>query len=98
MKILDYCLNEYVALSMKEFGLNPIHYVSLPGYSFECWPITKGVSLETKQDKQTLDDFIAAKRGGIHSIMGDRYVIIKSNDEVIITGMWRSMTGCPSGT
>ena len=34
VEILDYCMNEYAKLSMKEFGLNPLHYVSLPGYSF----------------------------------------------------------------
>ena len=28
MEILDYCMNEYVKLSMKEFKLNPLHYVS----------------------------------------------------------------------
>ena len=37
VEILDYCMNEYVKLSMKEFRLNPLHYVSLPGYSFDCW-------------------------------------------------------------
>ena len=25
VEILDYCMNEYVKLSMKEFGLNPLH-------------------------------------------------------------------------
>ena len=37
VETLDYCMNDYVKLSMKEFGLNPLHYVSLPGYSFDCW-------------------------------------------------------------
>ena len=36
VEISDYCMNEYVHLVMKEFGLNPLHYVSLPGYSFDC--------------------------------------------------------------
>ena len=31
VEILDYRMNEYVQLSMKEFKLNPLHYVSLPG-------------------------------------------------------------------
>ena len=37
VEILDYCMNEYVKLSMKEFKLNRLHYVGLPGYSFDCW-------------------------------------------------------------
>ena len=74
MEILDYCMNEYVKLSMKEFKLNPLHYVSLPGCNFDCWLMSSGVTLDTKQDKQMLDDFFGAKRGGICGIMGDRYI------------------------
>ena len=74
VEILDYCMNEYVKLSMKEFKLNLLHYVSLPGYSFDCWLMSSGVTLDTLQDKQMLDDFVGAKRGGICGIMGDRYI------------------------
>ena len=74
VEILDYCMNEYVKLSMKEFKLIPLHYVSLPGYSFDCWLMSSGVTLDTFQDKQMLDDFVGAKRGGISGIMGDRYI------------------------
>ena len=74
VEILDYCMNEYVKLSMKEFKLNPLHYVSLPGYSFDCWLMSSGVTLDTLQDKQMLDDLVGAKRGGICGIMGDRYI------------------------
>ena len=73
MEILDYCMNEYVKLSMKEFKLNPLHYVSLPGYSFDCRLMSSGVTLDTLQDKQMLDDFVEAKRGGLCGIMGDIY-------------------------
>ena len=67
-------MNEYVKLSMKEFKLNPLHYVSLPGYSFDCWLMSSGVILDTLQDKEMLDDVVGAKRGGICGKMGDRYV------------------------
>ena len=80
VKILDYCMNEYIKLSMNEFKLNPLHYVSLPGYSFDCWLMSSGVTLDALQDKQMLDDFVGAKRGGICGIMGDRY-ISKNNCE-----------------
>ena len=63
-----------VKLSMKEFEHNPLHYVSLLGYSFDCWLMSSGVTLDTLQDKQMLDDFVGAKRGGICGIMGDRYI------------------------
>ena len=67
-------MNEYVKLSMKDFGLNPLHYLSLPVYSFDYWLMSSGATLDTLQDKQMLDDFDEAKRGGICGIMGDRYV------------------------
>ena len=67
-------MNEYVQLSMKEFKLNPFHYVSLPGYSFDCWLMSSGVTLDTLQDKQMLDEFVVAKRRGICGIMRDRIV------------------------
>ena len=67
-------MNEYVKLSMKEFKVNPLDYISLPGYSFDCWLMSSGVTLDTLQDKQMLDDFVEAKRGGICGIMVDRYV------------------------
>ena len=62
VEILECCMNEYVKLSMKKFKLNALHYVSLPGYSFDCWLMSSGVTLDTLQDKQMLDDFVGAKR------------------------------------
>ena len=80
VQILDYCMNEYVKLSMKEFKLKPLHYLSLPGYSFDCWLMSSGVTLDTLQDKQMLDDIVGTKRGGICGIMGDRYISKKNRD------------------
>ena len=77
VEILDYCMNEYVKLSMNEFKLNPLHYISLPGYSFDCWLMSSGVTLDTLQNKQMLDDFVGAKRGGICGTMGDILTLLK---------------------
>ena len=76
-------MNEYVKLSVKEFSLNPLHYVSLPGYSFDCLLKSSGVTLDTLQDKQMLDDFVEAKRGVICRIMGDRYININNSNRSI---------------
>ena len=74
LEILGCCMNEYVQLSMKEFKLNPLQYVSHPGYSFDCWLISSGVTLDTLLDKKVQVDFVEAKRRGISGIMGDRIV------------------------
>ena len=67
-------MNEYVEVCMKEFGLNPLRYVSLPGCSSDCWLMLCSVTLDTLQDKQILDDFVEAKKGGLCGIMGDKYI------------------------
>ena len=36
--------------------------------------MSSGVTLDTLQDEQMLDDFIEAKRGGKCGMMGDRYI------------------------
>ena len=77
-------MNEYVKLSMKEFSLNPLHYVSLPVYNFDCWLMSSGVTIDTIQDKQKLDLFFEAKRGGICGIMGGRLVNISESNEDLI--------------
>ena len=76
-------MSEYVKLSMNEFSLNLLHYVSLPGFSFDCWLMSSGVTLDTVQDKQMLDDFVEAKRVGICGIMGDRYNNINNSKRSI---------------
>ena len=59
---------------MKELGLNPQRYVSLPDYSFDCWLMSSGVTLVKLEAKQMLDVFIEAKRIGICGIVVGRYV------------------------
>ena len=61
-EILDYRMNEYVKLGTKEFGLNPIQFVSLPGYSFDCWLMLSGVTLDTLQDKQMVNDSLQHRK------------------------------------
>ena len=42
--------------------------------------MSSGVTLDTLQDKQMLDDFVGAKRGCICGIMGDRYINISNTN------------------
>ena len=83
VEIVDYCLNEYDKLIMKEIGLNPLLYKSLPGYSFDCWLMSSGVTLDTLQDRQRSDDSVEARRGGICGIMGYRYISINNSNRSI---------------
>ena len=59
---------------MNTYKLNPLHYISLPSYSFDCFLKLSNVELDTKQHEQIIKDFISAMRGGICGVMGDRYI------------------------
>ena len=63
--ILGNFFNLLVKLNMNTYKLNPLHYISLPGYNFDCFPKLSNVELDTIQDEQILKEFISAMRGGI---------------------------------
>ena len=74
---------KFVKVSTKEYKINPLYCVSLPGYTYQCAFKYTDVKLQTLQDK----DLILLKenniRGGISSVMGDRYVKSDENNTVI---------------
>ena len=72
ISILGHRFNLFVKLNMNTYKLNPLHYISLPGYSFDCFLRLSNVELDTTQDEQILKNFISAMRGGICGIMSDR--------------------------
>ena len=76
-------MNDYVKLSLNSFKLNPLHCVSLPRYSFDCWGMSSGTVLDTLHDKQMLDIFIDAKRGGLCNIKDDKLVNTSESNKTI---------------
>ena len=81
MFILGHCFNLFVKLNMNTYKLNPLHYISLSGYSFDCFLKLSNVELDTIKDEQILKDFISAMRGGICGVMGDRYIRSQSQSQ-----------------
>ena len=65
--------------SVNEFGINPLYCVSLPGYTWKCGLNYKVNNLQTLQDKDLFLTLGNNIRGGISSVMGDRYV---KSDEI----------------
>ena len=93
---LGHCFNLFVKLNMSTYKLNPLHYISLPSYSFDCFLKLSKNELDTIQDEQILKDFISAMRGGICGVMGNRY-ILKVRFRVRVKDQWQSMTKGLSG-
>ena len=50
---------------MNTYKLNPVHYISLPSYCFDCFLKLSNVELDTVQNEQILKEFISAMRGGM---------------------------------
>ena len=70
---------KYINSPINEFDINPLYCVSLLGYTWHCGLKKTGVNLQTLQDKDLILLLENKIRGGISSVMGDRYV---KSDEI----------------
>ena len=64
---------------VNEYGINPLYCVSLPGYTWQCGLKYTGINLQTLHNKAMILLLEKNIRGGISSVMGDRY--IKSDEK-----------------
>ena len=74
---------KFIRVSVNEFGINPLYCVSLPGYTWQCGLKYSGINLQTLQDKDMILLIENNIRGGISSVMCDRYVISDENKKIL---------------
>ena len=67
-------IEKFVKVCTEEYGINPLYYVSLPGYTYQCALKYTDIKLQTLQDKDSILLIEKDIRGGISSVMGGRYV------------------------
>ena len=84
--ILACVFEKFIKTSINEFGINPLYCVSLPGYTWECGLKYTGINLQTIQDKDLILTLEINIRGGISSVMGDRYVKSDENKKIMYMG------------
>ena len=72
-----------VKVSTKEYGINPLYCVSLPDYTYYCTLKYTDNKLQTLQDKDLILLIENIIRGGISSVMGDRYVKSDENKKLL---------------
>ena len=72
--LLACVFEKFVKVSFNDFGINPICCVSSPGCTWRCGLKYTGINLETLQDKDMIMLLENNIRGGISSVMGDRYI------------------------
>ena len=72
-------MEKFVKVSFEEYGINLLNFVSLPGYTYQCALKCTDIKVQTSQDKDMILLLENNIRGGISSVMGDRYV---KSDEI----------------
>ena len=73
----------FIKVSVNEFGNNPLYCVSLPGYTWLCGLKYTGTNLQTLQGKYMILLNEKNIKGGISSIMSDRYAESDENKKII---------------
>ena len=74
---------KFVKVSTEEYKINPLYCVSLPGYTYQCALKYTNIKLQTLQDKDLILLIENNIRGGISSVMGDRYVKSDENKKTL---------------
>ena len=74
---------KFVKVSTKEYGINPLDCVNLPGFTYQCALKYTDNKLQTLQDKDLILLLENNIRGGISSVMGDRYVKSDENKKIL---------------
>ena len=81
--LLACVFEKFLKVSVNEFGINPLYCVSLPGYTWQCGLKYTGVIFQTFQDKDMILLLENLIRGGISSVMGNRYVESDKKKDII---------------
>ena len=75
----------FVKVSTKEYGMNPLYCVILPGYAHQYALKYTDIKLQALEDKDLILLLEKNIRGGIPSVMGDRYVKSDENKKILYT-------------
>ena len=81
--LLTCVFEKFIKVSVNEFDINPLYCVSLPGFTWQCGLKYTGIGLQTLQDKDLIMSLENSIRGGISSVMGDRYIKSNKNKRIL---------------
>ena len=74
---------KFIKVSTEEYKINPLHCISLPSYTYQCALKYTDIKLQTLQDKDLILLLENNIRGGISSVMSDRYVKSDENKKIL---------------
>ena len=81
--LLACVFEKFIKVSLNEYKINPLYCVNVPGYTWECGLKYTGINLQTLQDKDLILTLKNNIRGGISSVMGERYVKSDDNKKIL---------------
>ena len=81
--LLACVFEKFIKISVNQYDINPLYCVSLPGYTWQCGLKYTGINLQTLQDKDMILLLENNIRGGISSVMGDRYVESNGDKKIL---------------
>ena len=81
--LLACVFEKFIKVAVNKFRINPLYCVSLPGSTWQCGLKYRGINLQTLQDKDLILLLEKNIRGGISSIMADRYVKSDENRKIM---------------
>ena len=81
--LLACVFEKFIKISVEEYKINPLYFVSLPGYTWQCGMKYTGINLQTLQDKDMILLLENNIHGGISSVMGDRYIKSNNNKKIL---------------
>ena len=81
--LLACVFEKFIEISVNPYDTNPLYCVSLPGYTWQCGLKYSGINLQTLQDKDMILLLENNIRGGISSVVGDRYIQSDENKKIV---------------
>ena len=81
--LLACVFEKFIEISINQYDINPLYCVSLPGYTWHCGLKYTGIKLQTLQDKDMILLLENNIRGGISSVMDDRYIKSDKNKKIL---------------
>ena len=73
----------FIRTSIEEYRINPLYCVSPPCYSWQCGMKYTDIKLQALQDKDMILLLANSTRGGISSVMSDRYNKSDENKKIL---------------
>ena len=74
---------KFIKTCIEEHKINPLYCVCLPGYTWLCGMKYTDIKLQILQGKDLIFTFDNNIRGGVSSVMGDRYVKSDENEKIM---------------